>query len=47
MKEHEIMEGDKVVIRQEKTTVKPPYDPKPYSGWGKRSTNNMQEGRRK
>lgn len=30
-KEQEIKEGDKVMIKQEKTTVKPPFDPKPFT----------------
>ena len=29
--EQEIKEGDKVMIKQEKTTVKPPFDPKPFT----------------
>jgi hypothetical protein len=31
VKEQTIKMGDKVLIKQQKTTVKPPFDPKPYS----------------
>ena len=30
-KEQEIEEGDRVLIKQQKTSTKPPYDPKPYT----------------
>jgi hypothetical protein len=30
-KEQEIKEGDSVMIKQQKTTVKPPFDPKPFT----------------
>merc|ERR1711864_42419 len=30
VKERHIKPGDRVLIKQEKTTVRPPYDPKPY-----------------
>ena len=30
VQEHQVKPGDKVIIKQEKNTVKPPYDPKPY-----------------
>ena len=30
VKEQQIQPGDKVLIKQQKTTVKPPFDPKPY-----------------
>ena len=26
----EIKPGDKVLVKQQKTTIKPPFDPKPY-----------------
>ena len=29
-KHEEIVKGDKVLVKQQKTTIKPPYDPKPY-----------------
>ena len=29
-KDEEIVKGDKVLVKQQKTTVKPPYDPNPY-----------------
>ena len=29
-KEEEIVKGNKVLVKQQKTTIKPPYDPKPY-----------------
>ena len=29
-KDEKIVKGDKVLVKQQKTTIKPPYDPKPY-----------------
>ena len=29
-KEEKIAKGDKVLVKQQKTSIKPPYDPKPY-----------------
>ena len=29
-KDERIVKGDKVLVKQQKTTIKPPYDPKPY-----------------
>ena len=31
VKVQEMVEGDKVLIKQQKTSVKPPFDPKPYT----------------
>ena len=34
VQEHQVKSGNKDIMKQEKTLVKPPYDPKPYRVMG-------------
>ena len=42
-KDTEIQKGDKVVLKQQKTLIKPPYDPKPFRVISYRDTGHCRE----